>query len=158
VRLKPPKGGRSRELVIPPYALEVLSRWKAEQARDRELCGAEYAAHNLIFCRPDGEYYRPKQVSARVREVMRKAGVRRSLHCLRHSHASGMLSKGVPVGTVAERLGHRDASVTLGIYTHALKRDRDLAADVWERERREMLSNVISRKRQKLHVIEKRSA
>jgi integrase len=61
---------------------------------------------------------------------MRKAGLQRSLHCLRHSHASGMLSKGVPAATVAERLGHSNAAVTLGIYTHPLRSDRDVAAAI----------------------------
>lgn len=158
LRIKTTKSGRPREVVIPAYALEVLERWKTEQDRDRELYGAAYAGNGLVFCRPDGEYYRPKQVTARVREVMLKAGLRRSLHSLRHSHASGMLSKGVPVAAVAERLGHADASITLGIYTHALKRDKDVAAAVWEKERGGMLSNVIKGTRHKLHVIEKKSA
>ena len=109
-----------------------------------------------MFCRPDGEYYRPKQVSARVREVMRKAGLRRSLHGLRHSHASGMLSKGVPAATVAERLGHANANVTLRIYTHPLKADRDVASMVWEKERGEMLSNVIKKTKKFLYLIEKK--
>jgi integrase len=158
LRLKGTKSDKPRDVVIPAYALEVLERWKADQDRDRELCGADYAGHGLIFCRPDGEYYLPAQVGARVSEVMRKAGLRRSLHCLRHSHASGMLSKGVPAATVAERLGHSDAAVTLGIYTHALKRDKDVAATVWDRERSGMLSDVISGTRKKLHVVEKKSA
>ncbi len=115
LRIKGTKSDKPRDVVIPAYALEVLERWKVEQDRDRELYGAEYAGHGLIFCRPDGEYYRPGQVGARVSEVMRKAGIRRSLHGLRHSHASGLLSKGVPAATVAERLGHSNAAVTLGI-------------------------------------------
>jgi integrase len=128
------------------------------QNHDRELYGADYAGHGLIFCRPDGEYYRPKQVTARVREAMQKAVLRRSLHGLRHSHASGMLSKGVPAATVAELLGHANAHVTLSIYTHALKTDRDLAASVWDKERSAMLSNVIKESRRNLHLIEKKTA
>jgi integrase len=156
LRLKSTKSGKPRDLVVPTYALEVLEQWRKEQARDRELYGAEYAGHGLMFCRPDGEYYRPKPVSARVREVMRKAGLRRSLHGLRHSHASGMLSKGVPAATVAERLGHANANVTLSIYTHPLNADRDLASMVWEKERGEMLSNVIKKTKKSLYLIERR--
>jgi integrase len=157
LRIKGTKSDKPRDVVLPAYALEVLERWKTEQDRDRELYGAAYAGHGLVFCRPDGEYYRPKQVSARVREVMRKAGLRRSLHCLRHAHASGMLSKGVPVAAVAERLGHANANVTLSIYAHALKRDRDIAAAVWEKERRGMLSNVSAKPRLKVVSIEKKA-
>ncbi len=158
LRIKGTKSDKPRDAVIPAYALAVLKRWKVEQDRDRELYGAEYAGHGLIFCRPDGEYYRPDQVTARVSKAMRKAGIRRSLHCLRHSHASGLLSKGVPAATVAERLGHSNAAVTLGIYTHALRRDKDVAATVWDRERSGRLSQVIKGTRQKLHIIEKKRA
>jgi hypothetical protein len=69
-----------------------------------------------------------------------------------------MLSKGVPAATVAERLGHANAAVTLGIYTHPLKADRDVAATVWDRERSGMLSDVINGTRKKLHLIEKKPA
>jgi ATP-dependent helicase/nuclease subunit A len=158
LRLKGTKGEKPRPIVIPAYALEVLKSWRAEQARDRELYGAQYAAHDLVFCRPDGEYYVPKQVTARVREAMRKAGLRRSLHCLRHSHASGMLSKGVPVAAVAARLGHANANVTLSIYTHALRSDHDVAAAVWEQERGGMLANVIKKPGLKLVTIGKKRA
>jgi hypothetical protein len=51
-------------VVLSSYALGVLERWRVEQARDRELYRAEYARHGLIFCRPDGEYYVPKQKTA----------------------------------------------------------------------------------------------
>jgi integrase len=158
LRIKGTKSNKPRDVVVPAYALDVLERWRVEQERDRDLYGAEYAGHGLVFCRPDGEYYRPKQVTARVREVMRKAGLRRSLHGLRHSHASGMLSKGVPAATVAERLGHSNAAVTLSIYTHPLKADRDVGAAVWDRERSGMLSDVINGTRKKLHLVEKKPA
>jgi integrase len=158
LRLKGTKSGKPREVVLSPYVLEVLERWRVEQARDRELYGAEYAGHGLIFCRPDGEYYVPKQVTARVCEVMRKAGLRRSLHCLRHTHITEQLREGTPVATVAERAGHANPNVTWSIYAHALKSDRDVAAAVWEEQRRGMLSNVISGTRQKLHILEKKSA
>jgi integrase len=60
--------------------------------------------------------------------------------------------------TIRERLGHSNAAVTLGIYTHPLKADRDVAATVWDRERSGMLSDVINGTRKKLHVIEKKRA
>ena len=54
-----------------------------------------------------------------------------SLHSLRHSHASILLSKGVPVAAVSERLGHADQNITLSIYSHALPADKRAAAKVW---------------------------
>jgi len=40
------------------------------------------------------------------------------LHDLRHTHASLLLSAGVPIKVVSERLGHADPAVTLRTYQH----------------------------------------
>ncbi len=45
------------------------------------------------------------------------AGLR--FHDLRHTHATLLLQAGVPVAAVSARLGHANAAVTLGIYSHA---------------------------------------
>ena len=46
-------------------------------------------------------------------------------HGLRHTHASILISKGVGVDYISERLGHADTSVTLRVYVHLLKDKRD---------------------------------
>lgn len=51
----------------------------------------------------------------------KKAGIPyRHFHCLRHSHATYLLSKGVNPKIVQERLGHSDISITLGTYGHII--------------------------------------
>jgi integrase len=85
---------------------------------------ADYCDNNLVFCKPDGSYYKPDKVSVRVTELVRKCGLKSAeLHALRHTHASGLLSKGVPIPAVAKRLGHKNASVTRSIYSHAIEAD-----------------------------------
>ena len=54
-----------------------------------------------------------------------------SLHSLRHSHASSLLSKGVPIAVVAERLGHSIQSITLSIYSHAIPAETKAAPRIW---------------------------
>jgi integrase len=50
------------------------------------------------------------------------------LHDLRHYVATHLLASGVDVRTVAGRLGHRNASTTLNVYSHFLvEADRDAA-------------------------------
>jgi len=51
-------------------------------------------------------------------------------HDLRHLHATALLGAGVPVNTVAERLGHASARMTLDVYGHAIGAHDRLAADV----------------------------
>jgi integrase len=91
-----------------------------------------YAANNLIFCQPAGQYYSPDRLGARVVELMRSVGLQgATLHSLRHSHTSILLSKGVPAAVVAQRLGHADQNITLSIYSHALPADSRAAAKLW---------------------------
>lgn len=52
-----------------------------------------------------------------------------TFHGLRHTHITLLLSKGVPVKTVAARVGHEDASVTLKVYSHFIPETDKLAAD-----------------------------
>jgi hypothetical protein len=51
----------------------------------------------------------------------------------------------VPIAVVAERLGHRNANVTLSIYAHAMKADERAAAKVWQ----DAMADVIQDDRKK---------
>ncbi len=133
LRVKSTKSGKGRRFAVPVAALDVLQAHKEQQQRDKELLGSDYQDNELVFCRPDGRYYSPDRVGARVVELMRKAGLNGvSLHSLRHTHASELLSSGVPIATVAKRLGHANANVTLSIYAHALEADELAAAKIWD--------------------------
>ena len=48
-------------------------------------------------------------------------------HCLRHTHASTLLSNGIPIKYVSKRLGHKSQKTTLNIYDHVLKCDIEKA-------------------------------
>jgi integrase len=64
---------------------------------------------------------------------MRRAGLTGvSLHSLRHSHASELFSQGAPITAVSDRLGHASPEITLGIYSHALPADNEMAAKLWD--------------------------
>ena len=51
------------------------------------------------------------------------------LHDLRHSAATLMLAAGVPVGDVADRLGHATPAFTLTAYRHAIPGAQEAAAE-----------------------------
>ena len=52
------------------------------------------------------------------------------MHDLRHFQATQLLDAGVPVPTVAARLGHSDGTTTLKIYAHRTHKADQQAADV----------------------------
>lgn len=57
---------------------------------------------------------------------------RTRLHDLRHSAATLLLSRGVPVKVVSEMWGHHDVAFTLRVYGHVLPEMQDKAADAMD--------------------------
>ncbi len=61
-------------------------------------------------------------------EYCKKANVKRiKTHDFRHSHATLLLSKGVPITVISKRLGHSDITMTLNTYSHLIPEDEDKA-------------------------------
>ncbi len=114
----------SRRIVIDDETAQLLARrWTAAEDRAAEF-GTSLLPDAFIFSdSPDGQLpWRPGRVTlgfTRLCRQMGVAGVR--LHDLRHFAASRMLVAGVPVRTVAGRLGHANAATTLNVYAHVLE-------------------------------------
>jgi integrase len=156
LRVKSTKSGKPRRFAVPAVALEALKRHRAEQDNDRAMFLSDYQENDLVFCRPEGGYYSPDRVGARVSELMRKAGVNGvSLHNLRHTHASELLSQGVPITTVAKRLGHANANITLSIYAVALEADELAAAKTWGDSMADVLGTGKKKKTAGKNVLQK---
>ncbi len=145
LRVKSTKSKKSRKFAIPQFALDVLRGHQATQNHDKELFGNDYDDRGYVFCPPEGGRYCPDRVTGRVSEFLRDLGFPKgvSLHTLRHSHASELLSKGTPLPTVSKRLGHSSPTVTLQIYSHALEADEVAAAKIWN----DAMSDVIEENR-----------
>lgn len=50
-------------------------------------------------------------------------------YSLRHTHASYLISKGIPIEYISKRLGHSNISITLNTYTHVLEEHRNEQAN-----------------------------
>ena len=55
-----------------------------------------------------------------------------TIHSLRHTNATLQIAGGVPLTTVAKRLGHADTVTTSRIYAHAIKSADEAAAETLE--------------------------
>jgi integrase len=134
LRIKRPKNGKTRAFPVPASAADVLRTHREEQEQHRRLFGATYqTALDIVFAGPDGEYLKPDSVTAAACLLATKAGLKGvGLHSLRHSHASQLLSDGVPLPTVSKRLGHSSVNITAQIYSHAFRQDEIDAASTWE--------------------------
>ncbi|MEP6661184.1 MAG: tyrosine-type recombinase/integrase [Acidimicrobiales bacterium] len=74
----------------------------------------------FVFGGPKGQLRAPNAVSFEYVKLCRSIGVKARLHDLRHFNATVLISSGVDVRTVAQRLGHSRPSTTLDVYSHWL--------------------------------------
>jgi integrase len=124
LRLKHTKSGKVRRCTLPQAVMILLPPY------DRKGNLHE----GLLFPDEDGGWRKPVLVSQTIARRMRQAGIKNaSLHSLRHTHASLLLSNGMPLPAVSARLGHCDPAVTLRIYAHALPPDDKRLAREWDR-------------------------
>ena len=73
-----------------------------------------------IFVRTDGGLWGKSHQLRRMKEVSQRAKIKPavSFHVLRHTHGSTLAMKGVPMGVIAEQLGHADTRMTEKHYAH----------------------------------------
>ena len=78
-----------------------------------------------------GKLLRPNYVTEHYRYLLSKLGLRRiRYHDLRHTFASVLLNKEVPLINVSNFLGHSNISTTANIYAHLDKAAKQGSADV----------------------------
>ncbi len=130
--LKEPKTDASRRSIpIPADLVKELKRIQRQQKKDKLSLGSGYDKRGFVCAWEDGRPFEPVWVSKQWRKIIAddkaKAenkkidrqvpdGVR--FHDLRHTHATILISQGVSLKTVQERLGHESISTTGDIYAH----------------------------------------
>lgn len=131
VEFKTPKTeGSARSISISEaVAADIRAYWK-DCAEAALKCGNRLADASLVFPASPAELEiprKPRSVSEAFSDRLAKYGLKKeglSLHSLRHTHASILISKGVNIKIVAARLGHAKASITLDIYAHLMSDDQ----------------------------------
>jgi integrase len=73
-----------------------------------------------IFVRADGGVWGKSHQLRRMADACRRANIKPavSFHVLRHTHGSTLAMRGVPMGVIAEQLGHADTRMTEKHYAH----------------------------------------
>ena len=89
-------------------------------------------ADDFVFARSPGsdEPLPPNRIGQAWRRLCRQLGVEARLHDLRHLQASLLLDAGEAITTVSARLGHRDTSTTLKVYSHLMPGADARAAEI----------------------------
>ncbi len=131
----PKTASSQRSTKISPALVELLRRYKLEQARERlergDLWASEWADHPRLFTALDGRPMSRTHPEKALQRILQRAGLHRvTIHSLRHTNATLLITGGVDVRTVAARLGHTQTSTTLNIYAEAIRSAEAAAAQV----------------------------
>ncbi len=122
-RLTKPKTPTSARTV--PIAHATLERLRAYRAWYVERLGEP---HPEAWVFPGDDPSKPLNPHAPnwcLRRIVQRLGIPHlRVHDLRHSYGSHLLANGAPVELVAERLGHANPNITLGVYRHLLEHER----------------------------------
>lgn len=135
LRFKAPKNKASRRTIgIDAEIVSILKEHRKRQLEDLMKLGTRLPSDALVFPISILEPAKPMptySVSKRFSEVAERIGFPGfRFHDLRHTHATLLLTAGVPVNAVAARLGHSTPVITLSVYGHVLKRAEEQAAAV----------------------------
>lgn len=120
-----------RAIKTPPAALDALKEQKRWQTEQRLALGDQWQQNDRIFTRWNGKPMLPDTLSQWFRNFVAKSDLPEiSIHSLRHTNATLQIAGGVPLTTVAGRLGHASAATTTKIYAHAIQSADAAAAEL----------------------------
>lgn len=117
----PTKTRTSRTLIISPESLAALKRLTISQSEEKRAY-PQINESGYVFTRKDGSPLQYNHIGDReFDEIQEKAKVKRiTFHGLRHTCATLLMKKRVPLKYVQERLGHRDPLTTIRTYAHVV--------------------------------------
>ncbi len=105
----------NRTIDISDSLLEMLVDMKKA---DRETCFAAGIPQRHVFHRA-GRLLSGQTLLRRLAQTCEKLGMaRRTIHDIRHTTASILLSRNTPLGYVSQMLGHSSSKITLDRYSH----------------------------------------
>ena len=135
MHINEPKSPGSRRTVSYSTATDALLRQQREQRQAQmEALGLELTPHTQVCVRSNGAMMAPDGLSHAYGKIAAGCGIRDvRFHDLRHTHASLLLTAGVPVHVVQGRLGHESIQTTVDTYGHVLPSSDSEASVILER-------------------------
>ncbi|MBQ8044054.1 MAG: site-specific integrase [Clostridia bacterium] len=122
-----------RSLPLLDNITERLLELKEKQEAFKKAFGKSYNKQYLdyVFVNPEGKLFRPDYITRHFSLLLAKIGMKRiRFHDLRHSCASLLLTKGIPMKAIQEWLGHSNFSTTANLYAHLDVNSKKASADV----------------------------
>lgn len=122
--------GSVRTVPIPSSLIPFIENHIAKQEEQKQKAGRLYTDQGFLFATDTGKEIDARNLLRSYKRLLKKAGIPyRRFHALRHTYATKLFERGVPLKTVQELLGHSDISVTANIYTHVIPQVKVDAAE-----------------------------
>ncbi|WP_325098818.1 tyrosine-type recombinase/integrase [Bacillus atrophaeus] len=110
-----------RTINIDKTTMEALSVLKERVLEEKRRFGEGYPDYDLVFCTKYGTPLAPPNVRRTFKQISNEANLPPiRFHDLRHTHATLLFEKRIPIKVISERLGHSSINVTLNVYAHVL--------------------------------------
>jgi integrase len=110
-----------RTINLSSSTIKVLKERKLYLAKEKLRMGPIYKDLDLIACTQYGTPLNASNIRRSFNRLIQMSNVPKiRFHDLRHTHATLLLSKGVNIKVISERLGHSNIKVTLDTYSHVL--------------------------------------
>ncbi len=110
--------------------VQILRDHRKQQLEAAEFVGDGWTETGYVFTTVIGTPQHPDNVSKRFAALVKTLDVKcLTLHGLRYTHATHLLSIGKNPRMVSERLGHADVAFTLQVYGHVLPGHQREAAE-----------------------------
>lgn len=129
--IQPPKTKNSiRTVTIPSKLKGILEEHRINQEEEKAEAGSSYCENNFVFSTELGKTIDSSNFRKTYKRILNKAGIPyKKFHALRHTFATKLFERDIPLKTVSELLGHSDISITANIYTHVMPEQKSLASE-----------------------------
>jgi integrase len=115
----PKSKASNRALPMPDEVVEVLRAARKRQAEERLAFGQGYGSGEYVASDEAGQSYHPDRLTSAWGRMLDELGIKRvRLHDARHSCATLMHLRQVPIAVIAAWLGHASAAFTMSVYAH----------------------------------------
>lgn len=123
----------NRVILLSEATLEIMKAYKEWQDNYIIEMGSKWKGTDRIFTDDYGEHMNPSTCYKIFTKITKKYGLEQiRFHDIRHTSASLMISKGVNIKAVSERLGHSSINITSDIYAHTFESDKIKCANVFD--------------------------
>lgn len=128
-------GTSDRVIKLSQTAINDLQKYNVWQLEHRLEMGDRWHSSDRLFTNDEGLPLNPDVLSGWFSDFVKAHNdvlPPVTIHSLRHTNATLQIAGGVPLTTVAKRLGHANTVTTSKIYAHAIKSADEAAAETLE--------------------------